>query len=63
MAIASAVLTSSMLRVYNERGVQIFNISGVAELVGYTSTTVSVKLRGDKQTRTYDEKGRFKFKK
>lgn len=57
--IATAKQDSSQVRVYDEKGNFLFSKSG--ELVGYTSTTVTIK--DGSQNRTYDNKGNFKFSK
>lgn len=59
--IASAKQDGSTVRVYNERGSQIFSKSG--KLVGFTSTTVSIQDNGGSTVRTFDEKGSQLFSK
>ena len=54
MAISSAVQKGTTVTVYDERGFVLF-IRGNCQLVGYTSTTVSVKM--GKHTYTYDARG------
>ena len=53
MAIGSALQKSYGVHVYDEKGKPMFTKSGT--LVGYTSTTVSVKKGTD--IYTYNEKG------
>lgn len=55
--IATAKQESSQVKVYDEKGNFMFSRSG--ELVGYTSTTVTIK--DGSQNKTYDNKGNFKF--
>lgn len=55
--IATAKQDSSQVKVYDEKGNFMFSRSG--ELVGYTSTTVTIKEGS--QNKTYDSKGNFKF--
>jgi len=55
--IATAKQESSQVKVYDEKGNFLFSRSG--ELVGYTSTTVTIK--DGSQNKTYDNKGNFKF--
>lgn len=55
--IATAKQDSSQVKVYDEKGNFMFSRSG--ELVGYTSTTVTIK--DGSQNKTYDNKGNFKF--
>ena len=55
--IASAKQESSQVAVYDEKGNFMFSRAG--ELVGYTSSTVTIK-KGS-QNETYDNKGKFKF--
>ena len=55
--IASAKQESSQVKVYDEKGNFMFSRSG--ELVGYTSTTITIK--DGSQNKTYDNKGNFKF--
>jgi len=55
--IATAKQESSQINVYDEKGNFMFSRSG--ELVGYTSTTVTIKEGS--QNKTYDSKGNFKF--
>ncbi len=54
---ATAKQESSQINVYDEKGNFMFSRSG--ELVGYTSTTVTIKEGS--QNKTYDSKGNFKF--
>ena len=54
---ATAKQESSQINVYDEKGNFMFSRSG--ELVGYTSTTVTIKE--GPQNKTYDSKGNFKF--
>jgi len=55
--IATAKQESSQVKVYDEKGNFMFSRSG--ELVGYTSTTITIK--DGSQNKTYDNKGNFKF--
>lgn len=55
--IASVEQKFSQVYVYDENKHQLFNIQG--ELVGYTSTTVSVRINGT--VRVYDEHGHFLY--
>lgn len=57
--IALAVQKGSQVYVFDSNNHQLFNVQG--ELVGFTSTTVSVKSNGS--IRVYDEKGHFLFNK
>lgn len=59
--IASAKQDGSTVRVYNERGSQIFTKTG--KLVGFTSETVSVQDNGGSTVRTFNEKGTQLFAK
>ena len=55
--IATAKQESSQVNVYDEKGNFMFSRSG--ELVGYTSTTVTIKEGS--QNNTYDTESNFKF--
>jgi len=51
--------TSQQVDIYDENG--SFKFSKYGELVGYTSTTVSIKDPGSSRIDVYDENGSFKF--
>ncbi len=55
--IGSAVQYGSSVKVYDETGSYLFSLQG--ELVGFTSTTVSIK-KGN-YVKVYDETGRYRF--
>ena len=55
MAIASAKKTASLIRVFNEKGHQLWMKPG-DELLGYTNSTVTIRIA--RTAYTYDEKGR-----
>ena len=57
--IASAKQTGNSVKVYNEKGGCIFTKSGI--LVGFTSTTVTIKVGN--ASKTYNEKGACMFTK
>lgn len=59
--IASAKQEGSTVRVYNEKGSMLFSKTGI--LVGFTSSTVSVKDTSGSTVRTYNEKGSLLFSK
>lgn len=54
--ISVAVQKGSSVYVYNEKNNQIFVLGGT--LVGYTSSSVSIKKLGLSAIYTYDDKGR-----
>ena len=57
--IASAKQSGNSVRVYNEKGTQIFSKTGT--LVGFTSSTASIKV--GTRVVTYNEKGTQLFSK
>jgi hypothetical protein len=59
MAIASAQQDGNKVKVYDEKGKELFKKDGA--LIGFTNATVTVKWNG--KNITYDEKGREKFRK
>ena len=59
--IASAKQDGSTVRVYNEKGSQLFSKTGI--LVGFTSSTVSIKDKSGSTVRTFNEKGGQLFSK
>jgi hypothetical protein len=56
MPIATAVQRGAYVHVYDERGVEICSIPSNNGLVGYTSTTVTVKGNGGYNL-IYNDKG------
>lgn len=59
MSIGAANTSGMWVVVYNERGVESFRKSG--QLVGYTSSTVTIEQNG--WSVTYDDRGGEKFRK
>lgn len=49
----------TQIKVYDERGVFIFNREGI--LVGYTQDTLAIKDVQSDTIRVYDSKGTFKY--